>query len=147
VEFVYRVLATAVAVWVATLLPGIDVGHSSTAAEVGTLVVVAVLFGLINTLIKPVVKVAGCVFYVLTFGLIGLVVNGLLFWLAAWVTGRLGLPFAVHGFWAGVFGAIVVSVISSILMIPLHRRASARHERRAANRAARQDRDQWGDGR
>jgi putative membrane protein len=127
VEFVYRVLATAVAVWVATLLPGIDVARSSRPAEIGTVIVVALVFGLINTLIKPIVKVAGCLLYAVTFGLIGLVVNGLLFWLAAWVTGQFGLPFHLSGFWAGFWGAIVVSVVSSILMIPLHIRAAAKH--------------------
>jgi putative membrane protein len=134
VEFVYRVLATAVAVWVATLLPGIDVSRSSRPGEIGieigTVIVVALVFGLINTLIKPVVKVAGCLLYAVTFGLIGLVVNGLLFWLAAWVTGQLGLPFHVSGFWAGFFGAIVVSVVGSLLMIPLHIRAAAKHGNR-----------------
>jgi putative membrane protein len=120
VEFVYRVLATAIAVWVATFLPGIDLLAASTPAQVGTLIAVAVLIGLVNLIIKPLVKVAGCVLYVLTFGLIGFVVNGLLFWFTSWVSGQLGLPFHVTGFWPAFFGAIVVAVVSFVLTIPLH---------------------------
>jgi putative membrane protein len=123
VEFIYRVLATAIAVWVATFLPGINLLTASTAAQVGTLVGVAVVFGLVNAVIKPLVKVAGCLLYVLTFGLIGFVVNALLFWFASWLSGRAGLPFQVTGFWPAFFGAIVVSVVGFVLAIPLHIRA------------------------
>lgn len=119
-EFVYRVLATAIAVWVATLLPGIDLTAASTPAQVGTLIGVAIVFGLINLILKPIVKVAGCVFYILTFGLIGLVVNALLFWFASWLSGQAGLPFHVDGFWAAFFGAIVVAVVGFVLTLPLH---------------------------
>lgn len=119
-EFVYRVLATAIAVWVATLLPGIDLTAASTPAQVGTLIGVALVFGLINLILKPIVKVAGCVFYILTFGLIGLVVNALLFWFASWLSGQAGLPFHVDGFWPAFFGAIVVAVVGFVLTLPLH---------------------------
>ena len=70
-EFVYRVLATAVALWVATFLPGINLLPNSGLVQAGTLVGVAVVFGLVNAVLKPLIKVAGCVLYVLTFGLIG----------------------------------------------------------------------------
>jgi putative membrane protein len=130
VEFVYRVLATALAVWVATLLPGIDLLAASTPAQVGTLIGVAVVFGLVNLVIKPIVKVAGCVLYILTFGLIGLVVNALLFWFASWLSGQAGLPFHVTGFWPAFFGAIVVSAVSFVLTIPLH----VNHLRKAVTR-------------
>ncbi|HEX4725548.1 MAG TPA: phage holin family protein [Pseudonocardiaceae bacterium] len=122
-EFLYRVLATAVAVWVATFLPGINLLAASTPAQVGTLIGVAVVFGLVNAVIKPLVKVVGCVLYVLTFGLIGFVVNALLFWFASWLSGRFGLPFQVTGFWPAFFGAIVVAVVGFVLAIPLHIRA------------------------
>ena len=122
-EFLYRVLATAVAVWVATFLPGINLLAASTPAQVGTLIGVAVVFGLVNAVIKPLVKVVGCVLYVLTFGLIGFVVNALLFWFASWLSGKFGLPFQVTGFWPAFFGAIVVAVVGFVLAIPLHIRA------------------------
>ncbi len=84
---------------------------ASTPTQVGTLIGVALVFGLVNLVLKPLVKVAGCVLYVLTFGLIGFVVNALLFWFASWMSGELGLPFHVSGFWAAFFGAIVVAVV------------------------------------
>ena len=119
-EFVYRVLATAIAVWVATFIPGVDLLAASTPAQVGTLIGVALVFGVVNLVLKPLVKIAGCVLYLLTFGLIGFVVNALLFWFASWISGKFGLPFHVTGFWPAFFGAIVVSVVAFILTLPLH---------------------------
>jgi putative membrane protein len=120
VEFLYRVLATAVAVWVATILPGINLLTGSTFARIGTLIGVALLFGIVNMILKPIVKVVGCVAYILTFGLIGFVVNGLLFWFTGWAAQELDLPFEVTGFWAGFLGAIIVAIVSFVLTLPLH---------------------------
>lgn len=110
-----HVLVTAFAVWVTTALPGIELGGHDTASKVGTLLVVAIVFGLVNAVLKPVAKTLGCVFYVLTLGLFGLVVNGLLFWLTSYLAQRLHLPFEVHGFWAAFFGALIVTVVSGLL--------------------------------
>jgi putative membrane protein len=111
-----HVLLTAVAVWVATLIPGIDLeSGASTPAKIGTLIGVALLFGLVNAVVKPLVKFFGCLFYLVTLGLIGLVVNALLFWLTGWLAGELGLPFDVSGFWPAFFGAIIVALTSWIL--------------------------------
>ena len=128
-EFIYRVLATAVAVWVATFIPGINLLSDSTPARIGTLIGIALLFGVVNLVLKPVIKVVGCLFYILTFGLFGLVVNGLLLWLTAWIAGRLRLPFEVTGFWPGFWGAIVIAIASFVLTLPLHIRHIARHAR------------------
>jgi putative membrane protein len=57
----------------------------------------------------------GCLFYVLTLGLIALVVNGLLLWLASWVADKLSLPFHITGFWAAFWGALIVSVVGWLL--------------------------------
>nr|WP_042195026.1 phage holin family protein [Kibdelosporangium sp. MJ126-NF4] len=119
-EFVYRVFASAVAVWAATILPGINLLTGSALARIGTLIGVAVLFGLVNLILKPIAKIAGCVVYILTLGLIGLVVNGLLFWFTGWLATELELPFEVTGFWAGFFGAIIVGIVSFVLTLPLH---------------------------
>ena len=110
-----HVLLTAVAVWVSTALPGIDLGEGTTGSRILTLIGVAVIFGLVNAVVKPLVKFFGCLFYLVTLGLIGLVVNALLFMLVGWVAGKLGLPFAVTGFWPAFWGAIVVSVVSFVL--------------------------------
>ena len=111
-----RAVMTAAALAVATwLVPGIELTSGSTASKVGTLLAVAVIFGLINAILKPIVKTVGCLFYVLTLGLIALVVNGLLLWLASWVADKLSLPFHITGFWAAFWGALIVSVVGWLL--------------------------------
>ena len=118
-----RVIVVAVALWVATLiLGGIRVGtevnpNSTTASTIGTLLVVAIIFGIVNAVLKPIIKVVGCPLYVLTLGLISLVVNALLLWLAGWIAGKAGLPFAVDGFWAAFWGAIIVAIVSFLLHV------------------------------
>lgn len=111
-----RAVLTAAALAVATwLVPGIQLGHGTTVAKVLTLLAVAVIFGLVNAVVKPVVKAVGCLFYVLTLGLIALVVNGLLLWLTSWVAGELTLPFHITGFWPAFWGAIIVAVVGWLL--------------------------------
>ena len=82
----------------------IELTGSSDRKKIGTLIVVALIFGIVNAVLKPIIKTIGCLFYVLTLGLIGLVVNGLLLWLCSWVAGKLSLPFHITGFWPGVLG-------------------------------------------
>jgi putative membrane protein len=115
-KLLLRVLVSAVAVWAATVLvPGIELRTGDTVSKVLTLIVVALIFGLANAVLKPIIKTIGCVFYVLTLGLIGLVVNGLLFWLTSWVAGKLKLPFHITGFWPAFWGAIIVGVVGWLL--------------------------------
>ena len=125
--FLVRVLVVAVALWVATLVvPGIGVTAEDTATRAGTLVGVALIFGVVNAVVKPVVKVLGCAFYVLTLGLFALVVNALLFLLVGWLADAVGLPFAVDGFWAAFFGAIVVGVVAFVLHVAVPDRLDRR---------------------
>ncbi|HEV2241524.1 MAG TPA: phage holin family protein [Streptosporangiaceae bacterium] len=115
-----RVAITAVALFVATaVVPGIQLLAGTTLSKVTTLVVVALIFGVTNTVLKPVVKTLGCVFYVLTLGLFGLVVNGLLLWLTSWVAGKLSEPFHITGFWPAFWGAIIVGLVGWLLSITL----------------------------
>ena len=112
-RFVIRTLVTALALWVAELiLDGISVSGSSAWANALTLIAVAVIFGLVNAIIKPIVQVLGCFFYIITLGLIAFVVNALLFLLVDWLAGVLNLPFHVDGFWPAFWGAIIVAVVS-----------------------------------
>jgi putative membrane protein len=112
VKILIRVVTTAIALWVATLIvSGIDLTTASTPRKVGTLVVVAVVFGLINAFLKPIVN---------TLGLFALVVNGLLLWLASWAADKMNLPFHVSGFWAAFWGAIVVGLVSWLLNLFVH---------------------------
>ena len=109
-------LVSAVALGVATwAVPGIELLAGSGWTRVGTLLAVAAIFGLINATLKPLIKVVGCAFYVLTLGLIALVVNGLLLWLTSVIAGDLTLPFHVTGFWPAFWGAIIVGLVSWVL--------------------------------
>lgn len=113
-----RIVLNAVAVWVATLIVGgVDVTTDSTAARIGTLLAVGAIFGLVNAVLKPVVKLLSLPLIILTLGLFALVVNALLFWLTAEVAGGVGAPFEVDGFWSAFWGAIVVGLISWALSI------------------------------
>jgi putative membrane protein len=115
-RFLLRVVVSAAALAVATwVVPGIQLLAGSDWAKTGTLLGVAAIFGVINAIIKPLIKVIGCAFYVLTLGLAALVVNGLLLWLTSVVAGDLTLPFHVTGFWPAFWGAIIVGLVSWLL--------------------------------
>ena len=115
-RFLLRLVVSAAALGVATAaVPGITLPAGSGWSRVGTLIVVALIFGLINATLKPLIKVVGCAFYILTLGLAALVVNGLLLWLTSVIAGDLTLPFHVAGFWAAFWGAIIVGLVSWLL--------------------------------
>ncbi|WP_433869498.1 phage holin family protein [Saccharopolyspora sp. CA-218241] len=124
-----QVLITMVSVWITTALPGITLGGRDTIAQILTLLVVSLLFGIVNIVIKPIAKTLGCLLYVLTLGLFGLVVNALLFWLTSYLAGTLNLPFHVDGFWSAFWGALIVTIVSSVLSGVVRRRAEPRVER------------------
>lgn len=111
-----RVIINAIALWITALVvPGIEVGGSNAGHTALTVLVVAVIFGVVNAILKPIIKVVGCVFYILTLGLIALVVNALLFLLTDWIGQQFDLPFAIDGFWPAFWGAIVMAVVSWVL--------------------------------
>ncbi len=113
-----RLVASAAALAVATfVVPGIHLHTGSLPKAALTLVAVALIFGVINAVLKPIIKAVGCAFYVLTLGLIALVVNALLLWLASVVAGALNLPFHITGFVPAFLGAIVVAVVTWLLSI------------------------------
>ncbi|MGH3261215.1 MAG: phage holin family protein, partial [Trebonia sp.] len=112
-KILLRILVTAVALAVAAwAVPGIKLtawtmsGTSALSDDVSvakTLIIVAIIFGLINAIIKPVIKAVGCAFYVLTLGLIAIVVNGALLYLTSWIAyDKLHQPFHVTTFLAAV---------------------------------------------
>ncbi|MER7460324.1 phage holin family protein [Micromonospora sp. NPDC126480] len=116
--FLIRLAITAIALWITTLVvPGVEVGGRSGANTALTLVVVALIFGVVNAVLKPVIKVVGCVFYLLTLGLFALVVNALLFLLTDRIARALDLPFQVDGFWAAFWGAIVMAVVTWLISV------------------------------
>jgi len=117
-RFLIRVLASAAALAVATaVVPGIELTTGSVTSKVLTLIAVALIFGVINAFLKPIVKIVGCAFYILTLGLIALVVNALLLWLTSWLAGKLNLPWHITGFWPAFWGGLIVSVVTWLLSI------------------------------
>lgn len=105
-----RLGVNAAALYVASLvIPGIRLeGLEST---LGT----ALLFGLVNAFIKPLVSLATCPVQIITLGLFTLILNALMLLLTAWLAGLLGIGFQVVGFWSAFWGAITVSVVSFVL--------------------------------
>jgi putative membrane protein len=117
-RFLIRVLASAAALAVATaVVAGIELTTASVTSKVLTLIAVGLIFGVINAVLKPIVKIVGCAFYILTLGLIALVVNALLLWLTSWLAGKLNLPWHITGFWPAFWGALIVSVVGWLLSI------------------------------
>jgi putative membrane protein len=120
--FIATVVGTAVALWVTSLVyDGISFG---TSPQVTTVLIVAAIFGVVNGIIKPVIKLLSLPLNVMTFGLFGLIVNGVLLLLLAWVADRLDMTFTVGGFppdfgldaiVAAVVGGIVLSVVSTVI--------------------------------
>jgi putative membrane protein len=118
IGIVVSAIALGVAAW---LVPGIIVGAyhldnhviTNSSVEKGiTLLAVAVIFGIINTVLKPVIKALGCGLYVLTLGLVAIIVNGLLLWLVSYIAGDLKLPFHITGFVPAVEGALIVGIVT-----------------------------------
>ena len=112
-----RLVITAVSLWIATLvIGGIRLTADSLPSKIGTLLAVAVIFGIVNAVLRPIIKTIGCGLYMLTLGLISVVVNGLLFLLTSWIAGKIELPFHVDNFWpSAVFGALLVGIVSWVL--------------------------------
>ncbi|WP_341718375.1 phage holin family protein [Micromonospora sp. FIMYZ51] len=116
--FLIRLATTAVALWITTLIvPGVEVTGRSGYHSALTLVIVALIFGVVNAVVKPFIKVVGCVFYLLTLGLFALVVNALLFLLTDWIARLFDLPFHIEGFWAAFWGAIVMAVVTWLISV------------------------------
>ena len=111
--FFLRLLINAAALWVATRL----VSGVTFTGDWLPFLGVALVFGIVNTFIGPVVKILSIPFIIFTLGFFLLVVNGLLLWLTSSLSGALGLGFHVSGFWAAFFGALVVSIVSTLLSI------------------------------
>ncbi|MEV0988329.1 phage holin family protein [Streptomyces sp. NPDC049949] len=113
-NFVVKTLANAAALAVAIwLLSGITLDdHSSLGRRTLTLILVALVFGLVNLIVKPVVKFFSLPLFVLTLGLFTLVVNALMLLLTSWLAEQLDLSFHVDNFWTALIGGLIISVVS-----------------------------------
>ncbi len=122
-EFAIKTGINAVALWVAALVvSGITLTEegSTTQAKVITVIVVALIFGVINAIVRPIVKFLSLPFLILTLGLFTFIVNAIMLELLSWISGKLDLAFHVDDFfWTAVFGAVIVSFVSLILHVLL----------------------------
>lgn len=116
-----RLVVNAVGLWLASaLVPGIELAGGSPGGRVLTLAAVAVIFGLVNALIRPLVRLIALPLYVLTLGLITFVINALMLLLTGWIADAADLSFAVHGFGAALLGSLVVSAVSLAMSLLVH---------------------------
>lgn len=111
-----RVLVNAAALGVATwLLPGITLGGSTTSNRALTLGVVALIFGVVNVVVRPVVKLLALPLIILTLGLVIFVINALMLLLTSWITDKFEVPFHVDDFWTALVGALLITVVGWLL--------------------------------
>lgn len=118
-SFLLRAAITGLALWVVTLVvPGIYfIGGDTTLARVGIIFFVAVIFGLVNAFIKPIVQILSIPLYILTLGLIHIVINALMLWITSWITDNTtGWGLHIDQFWwTAIWAAIVLSLVSWLL--------------------------------
>jgi putative membrane protein len=120
-RFIVRLLINAVALWLTTLIvTGVKVDPfepGGTLETVLTYLLVALIFGVVNGIIGNAIRIVAFPIYVLTLGLISLIVNGLLLLIVHWISSLLGFGLVVDGFWWGVLGALVLGLISWLIGI------------------------------
>lgn len=123
-RLVIRVVVNAFAIWVVTLIDALQVSvrpfpPGETLQLVLTLLAVAAVFGIVNTVIGSIIRVLAFPLYLLTLGLVSLLVNGFLLWLTAWFTHSWNWGLTVDSFWLGVVAALVIGVINGVFGIIL----------------------------
>ena len=116
VGFFVRTVAVAVALAVAAwIVPGIELVRGAGTQQLLTLIGVALIVGLVNAFVRPMVRLlTGCL-VLLSFGLFLLVVNAWMLQLTSWIAGQLGLGFRVDGFGSAMLGSIIVSLVSGVV--------------------------------
>jgi putative membrane protein len=120
-QFLLRAALTGLSLWIVTLVvKGMYfIGGDSTLERVGIIFVVAVVFGLVNAVIKPIVQLISIPLYILTLGLIHIVINALMLWITSWITENTthwGL--VIDDFWwTAIWAAIVLSIVSWVLSL------------------------------
>jgi putative membrane protein len=119
--FVLRAALTGLALWVVTkVVHGLSfVGGDSRLQRIGIILVVAVIFGLVNAIIKPIVQILSIPLYILTLGLFHVVINALMLWITSWITEHTthwGL-YIEDFWWTAIWAAIVLSIVSWLLSL------------------------------
>jgi len=111
-RFLFSAAALGLATWI---VPGISMTSRDPVHNALVLLGVAVIFGIVNAIVKPLFSFATAPLILITLGLFLLVINSLLLWFTSWLAGLLDLGWSVDGFWSAFWGALVVSVVSFIL--------------------------------
>jgi putative membrane protein len=115
-NLIIRLLANAVALAVASwIVSGITLEGATTGRRIITLLIVAAIFGIVNAVVRPVVKLLSLPFIILTLGLLIFVINAAMLLLTSWITGKLDVQFHVDGFWAALLGSLVITVVGMLL--------------------------------
>lgn len=119
--FLIKVAVNAVALWVAAwLVPGITFGEGKFGSKFATIVLVAVVFGLVNAVVKPIAKFLSFPFIILTLGLFTFVVNAFMLQITEWISNAVGLSFTIdHFFWDAILAAVVITLVSWVLSVVL----------------------------
>lgn len=120
--FLLRVALTGLALWIVTqIVPGVQfVGGDTTAQKIGIICVVALIFGLVNAFIKPVVQLLSIPLYIVTLGLFHIVVNALMLWITAWITDKTAKHWGLYiadFWWDAIWAAIVLSLVGWVLSL------------------------------
>ncbi|MGE9808787.1 MULTISPECIES: phage holin family protein [unclassified Janibacter] len=119
--FVIRLVVNAIALWVAAwAVDGITLGEEGAtfAAKFATVALVALLFGVVNAIVKPIAKVLSFPFIILTLGLFTFIVNAFMLQITEWLSGPLGLSFQISDFfWDAVIGALIITLVSMVLNV------------------------------
>ncbi|HHU11143.1 MAG TPA: phage holin family protein [Intrasporangiaceae bacterium] len=119
--FLIKTVVNGIALWVAALaVQGISLGEEAPelSTRLLTILLVALVFGVINAVVKPIAKFLAFPAIVLTLGLFTLIVNAAMLWLTSWFSGKVGLDFSVDNFfWTSVIGGIVITLVSMILNV------------------------------
>ncbi|WP_166876823.1 phage holin family protein [Salinibacterium sp. ZJ450] len=118
-RFIVRVLINALALWLTTLIvAGVHVvpfAPGGTTETVVTYLLIGLIFGVVNGIVGTAIRIVAFPLYILTLGLISLLVNGLLLVIVAWISDWMGFGLAVDSFWWGVLGALVLALISWLI--------------------------------
>ena len=133
--FVLRVVINGVAIWITTLLlrPGFDLQiaePNTTSRRVVAFLVLGLIFGVVNAIIKPLVKVVSLPLFILTLGLFTVVVNALMLLLTAWLSGHTSWGLHIDHFGTAVIAAIIISVLSFLLSALIGHRDKRAHAHR-----------------
>ncbi|OEU90307.1 hypothetical protein DB35_03275 [Streptomyces abyssalis] len=119
-NFLIKTLANAAALAVATwLVSGIELTGTDTGSKTVTLIVVALIFGVVNFVVKPLLKFISLPLLVLTLGLFTLVINALMLMLTSWVADQLDVSFHVDGFGTAFLGGLIISIVAWALHMVL----------------------------